>query len=162
MGFWPRQVGQPVVSDASEFIVSQENNQPLRLLSSALGEGQVDFFSHCPESRRTLSLAARSCPWLAVAPDRRSIGRFCRMDGAAQGDSCAVRDIRVTMPAAGGLLKAVKLAAELRLPVRVLAGQPTADTLAELSETPGPLPSWTDGRGAGGVFQHFACCNVWL
>jgi hypothetical protein len=49
-------------------------------------------------------------------------------------DACAVRDIRVTIPAAPGLLKAVKLAAALRLPVRVLPGQPTAEALAELGE----------------------------
>ena len=50
-------------------------------------------------------------------------------------DAYAVRDVRVTMPAAPGLLKAIKLAAALRLPVRVLPGQPTAEALAELSET---------------------------
>ncbi len=42
-------------------------------------------------------------------------------------DVCAVRDIRVTMPAGPVCLKAVKLAAALRLPVRVLPGQPTAE-----------------------------------
>ena len=46
-------------------------------------------------------------------------------------DAYAVRDVRVTMPAAPGLLKAIKLAAALRLPVRVLPGQPTAEALAE-------------------------------
>jgi hypothetical protein len=49
-------------------------------------------------------------------------------------DACAVRDIRVTIRAVPGLLKAVKLAAALRLPVRILPGQPAAETLAELSE----------------------------
>src|SRR3984893_19607299 len=45
-----------------------------------------------------------------------------------------VRDVRVSMPAAPGFLKAVKLAASLRLPVRVLPGQPTPEVLAELTE----------------------------
>ena len=49
-------------------------------------------------------------------------------------DVCAVRDVRVSMPAAPGFLKAVKLAASLRLPVRVLPGQPPPEVLAELTE----------------------------
>ena len=49
-------------------------------------------------------------------------------------DACAVRDIRVTVPAAPGLMKAIKLAAALRLPVRVLPGQPTAEVLEELHD----------------------------
>ena len=49
-------------------------------------------------------------------------------------DACAVRDIRVTVPAAPGLAKAVRLAAALRLPVRVLPGQPTAEVLNELRD----------------------------
>jgi hypothetical protein len=47
-------------------------------------------------------------------------------------DACAVRAIRVTMPAAPGLTKAIRLAAALRLPVRVLPRQPTAEVLEEL------------------------------
>ena len=49
-------------------------------------------------------------------------------------DVCAVREVRVSMPATPGFLKAVKLAASLRLPVRVLPGQPTSEVLAELRE----------------------------
>ena len=48
-------------------------------------------------------------------------------------DACAVRDIRVTMPAAPGFTKAIRLAAALRLPVRVLPGQPSAEALEELA-----------------------------
>ena len=47
-------------------------------------------------------------------------------------DAYAVRAIRVTMPAAPGLTKAIRLAAALRLPVRVLPGQPSAAALEEL------------------------------
>jgi hypothetical protein len=47
-------------------------------------------------------------------------------------DACAVSAIRVTIPAAPGLTKAIRLAAALRLPVRVLPGQPTAEALEEL------------------------------
>jgi hypothetical protein len=49
-------------------------------------------------------------------------------------DAYAVRAIRVTMPAAPGLTKAIRLAAALRLPVRVLPGQPSAAALEELHD----------------------------
>jgi len=49
-------------------------------------------------------------------------------------DAYAVRAIRVTMPAAPGLTKAIRLAAALRLPVRVLPGQPSAEALVELHD----------------------------
>lgn len=49
-------------------------------------------------------------------------------------DACAVRAIRVTIPAAPGLTKAIRLAAALRLPVRVLPGQPSAEALEELRD----------------------------
>jgi hypothetical protein len=49
-------------------------------------------------------------------------------------DACAAREVRVTMPAAPGLAKAVRLAAALRLPVRVLPGQPPDEVLEELSD----------------------------
>lgn len=49
-------------------------------------------------------------------------------------DVCAVRDVRVSIPASPGLFKAVKLATSLGLPIRILPGQPTAEVLSELSE----------------------------
>ena len=49
-------------------------------------------------------------------------------------DVSATRDLRVSMPAAPGFFKAVKLAASLRLPIRLLPGQPTPEVLAELAE----------------------------
>jgi hypothetical protein len=49
-------------------------------------------------------------------------------------DVYAVRAIRVTIPAAPGLTKAIRLAAALRLPVRVLPGQPSPDVLKELHD----------------------------
>jgi hypothetical protein len=44
------------------------------------------------------------------------------------------RDVRVTIPAKAGFLKAIRLAVSLQLPVRLLPGQPDATTVAELSE----------------------------
>jgi len=49
-------------------------------------------------------------------------------------DVSATRDLRVSMPAVPGFFKAVKLAASLRLPIRLLPGQPNQEVLAELTE----------------------------
>jgi hypothetical protein len=49
-------------------------------------------------------------------------------------DVCAVRDVRVSMLASPGFLKALKLALALRLPVRLLPGQPAPEVCAELTE----------------------------
>ena len=45
-----------------------------------------------------------------------------------------VREVRVTMPAIPGFMKALRLAAALQLRVRLLPGQPSAEALAELTE----------------------------
>ena len=68
-------------------------------------------------------------------------------------DASAVRAIRVTMPAAPGLAKAIRLAAALRLPVRVLPGQPSAGALEELRERFAVLSSRANGRNACGVLS---------
>lgn len=47
---------------------------------------------------------------------------------------CAVRDVRVSMQASPGFLRALKLAVALRLPVRLLPGQPAPEVCAELTE----------------------------
>jgi hypothetical protein len=49
-------------------------------------------------------------------------------------DVLAVRDVRVSMPATPGFLKAVRLAASLGLPVRLLPGQPSVEAVEELEE----------------------------
>ena len=49
-------------------------------------------------------------------------------------DVRAARDVRVSIPAKPGFLKAVRLAASLGLPVRLLPGQPAAEVLDELQE----------------------------
>lgn len=45
-----------------------------------------------------------------------------------------VREVRVTMPATPGFMKALRLAASLQLRVRLLPGQPSAAILTELTE----------------------------
>ncbi len=49
-------------------------------------------------------------------------------------DVRAARDVRATIPAATGLMKAARLAASLGLPIRILPGQPTGEILALLEE----------------------------
>jgi hypothetical protein len=49
-------------------------------------------------------------------------------------DVLTVRDVRVSMPASPGFLRALKVAVALRLPVRLLPGQPSSETLIELLE----------------------------
>jgi hypothetical protein len=49
-------------------------------------------------------------------------------------DVSAAHDLRVSTPAVPGFFKAVKLAASLRLPIRLLPGQPTPEVPAELTE----------------------------
>lgn len=44
-----------------------------------------------------------------------------------------VREVRVTMPATAGFLKALRLAAALQLRVRLLPGQPSAEAISELT-----------------------------
>jgi hypothetical protein len=45
-----------------------------------------------------------------------------------------VRPVRVTIPVKPGFLKALRLAASLQIPVRLLPGQPDSQLLAELTE----------------------------
>lgn len=49
-------------------------------------------------------------------------------------DARLVRGVRVTMPAVRGFMKALRLAASLQLPVRLLPGQPSGEAIAELTE----------------------------
>lgn len=45
-----------------------------------------------------------------------------------------VRPVRIAIPAKPGFLKALRLAASLQLPVRLMPGQPSVEVLAELTE----------------------------
>jgi hypothetical protein len=140
--------------------VAQEVYQSLRFLPAALAEGQGDrSFVAVLRSRdelcRWLGEPVRGLQWIRV---EGLLGDPDAWAPAASGSSqvpldvvfsdpasefsdlyrlvdiCAVRDVRVSMPAVPGFLKAVKLAASLRLPVRVIPGQPTPEVLAELTE----------------------------
>ncbi len=64
-----------------------------------------------------------------AAPDSEFSGLYRLVD------VCAARNVRVSMPALPGFSKAVRLAAALRLPVRLLPGQPGPEVLRELADT---------------------------
>jgi len=140
--------------------VAQEVYQSLRFLPAALAQGQGDRpFVAVVRSReelcRWLGEPVRGLQWIQVegllgdpdawAPAASDASRVpldvVFSDPSSEFsdlyrlvDVCAVRDVRVSMPAAADFLKAVKLATSLRLPVRVLPGQPTPEVLDELTE----------------------------
>jgi hypothetical protein len=140
--------------------VSEEAQPSLRILPSALAETQGDLpFVAIVRSRQELSRWLNNplpgLRWLQVEgmlgdPDawREAAHNDSNIpfdvvlsDPASEFsdlyrvvDAYAARAIRVTMPAAPGLTKAIRLAAALRLPVRVLPGQPSTEALVELHD----------------------------
>jgi hypothetical protein len=140
--------------------VSEKVYQSLRLLPSALAETEGDrSFVVIVRSREELcrwlrdplpglewlqveGILGDSDAWTEAAHSDASVSLDVVLSDPSSEfsdlyklvDACAVHDFRVTIPARPGLLKAVKLAAALRFPVRVLPGQPTAEVLAELKE----------------------------
>jgi hypothetical protein len=152
---------QPLVNDFTEHIcVPQEVYQSLRFVPAALAEEQGDRpFVAVVRSRdelcRWLGEPLRGLQWIQVERLLSDPNAWApAASGASQVpldvvlsdpgsefsdlyrlvDVCAVRNVRVSIPAAPGFLKAVKLAASLRLPVRILPGQPIPEVLAELTE----------------------------
>jgi hypothetical protein len=152
---------QPLVTGFPElFGVPQEVYQPLRYLPSALAGGQgarpfVALAGNPDELLRWLVEPPGGLQWIEIEGLLDDLEAWApRMRGASNApldvvltdparefanlyglvDVCATRDLRVTVPAAPGFLKAVKLAASLRFPIRLLPGQPTAGVLAELTE----------------------------
>ena len=154
-------MGQPVVGDFNGHIcVAQEINQSLGFLLSALAEEQGDQpFVAIVKSRDELcrwlgeplgglqwiqieELLGDPDAWAQAASDVSQVPLDVVLSDPASEfsdlyrlvDVCTMHDVRVTMPAAPGFLKAIKLAASSRLPVRVIPGQPTPEVLAELME----------------------------
>jgi hypothetical protein len=156
-----RCMGQPLVADSTEHIyVPQEVYQSLRFVPAALAEAEGDrpfvvVVRSRVELNRWLGEPLRGPEWIQVegllgdpdawapaAPGASHVPLDVVISDPASEfsdlyrlvDICAVRDVRVSIPAAPGFLKAVKLAASLRLPVRILPGQPSPEVLAELTE----------------------------
>jgi hypothetical protein len=140
--------------------VSEEKYPIIKILPSALAETQGDEpFVAIVRSREELcrwlrrplpglgwlqveGLLGDSDAWIEAAHSGSDLSLDLILADASSEfpelyklvDVSAVHDVRVTIQARPGLLKAVKLAAALRFPIRILPGQPKADVLAELKE----------------------------
>src|SRR5215471_16903782 len=140
--------------------MSEECHPPISILPSPLAETQGDrpfvaIVRSREEFRRWLTnplpglrwlqvegMLGDSEAWMEAAHSRSNIPLDVVLTDPALEfsylyrlvDACAVRAIRVAMPAAPGLTKALRLAAALRLPVRVLPGQPSAEALVGLHD----------------------------
>jgi hypothetical protein len=140
--------------------VSEENYPVIRILPSALAETPSgEPFVAIVRSRDELCRWLRDPPtglswlqvegilgdsdaWTEAAHSGSDISLDLILDDPSSEfpelyklvDVSAVHDVRVTIQARPGLLKAVKLAAALRFPIRLLPGQPQADVLAELKQ----------------------------
>lgn len=161
LGPTPRQLDQSLVTDpVGSASVSEDHNQWLGILPSALAEGQGErAFVAIVRSREELCRWLRDPPpglqwlqveellgdseaWIEAAHGDSSISLDVVLSDPASEfsdlyrlvDACAVRSVRVTIRVAPGFSKAAKLAAALRLPIRLLPGQPATDVLAELQE----------------------------
>jgi hypothetical protein len=162
MGFSAsRSVDQPVVKRYSgSSCVPEESYPSLRILPSALAETQGDQpFAAIVRSREELcrwlrdplpglrwlqveGILGDSDAWIEAAHSGSDVSLDLILANPSSEfsdlykvvDTCRVHDLRVTIQAGPGLLKAVKLAAALRFPIRVLPGQPKAGVLAELKE----------------------------
>jgi hypothetical protein len=147
-------------SDGGSICMSEEAHPPISILPSALAETQGDLpFVAIVRSRRELcrwlgnplpglrwlqleGMLGDQEAWREAAHNDSNIPFDVVLSDPALEfsdlyrvvDAYAVRAIRVTMPAAPGLTKAIRLAAALRLPVRVLPGQPSPEALEELRE----------------------------
>jgi hypothetical protein len=154
-------MGQSLVSDSTgQNCMPQEIDRSLWFLPAALAEGRSDrpfvaLVSTRDELWRWLGDPLPGLQWIQVegllsdpeawTPAARGNSQIA-LDVVVSDpgsefpdlyrlvDVCAVRDVRVSMQAAPGFLKGVKLASSLRLPIRLLPGQPTSEVLAELAE----------------------------
>ena len=145
MGSWSsrRSMDQSMVSDTTGYIcVSEEDYPSLRILPSALAEGQGDRpFVAIVRSREELcrwlrdplpglkwlqveGMLGDSDAWTEAAHSDSDVSLDLVLSDPASEfsdlyklvDACAVHDVRVTILARPGLLKAVKLAAALSTP----------------------------------------------
>ena len=140
--------------------MSEEATSPLRILPSGLAEANGDLpFVAIVRNREELfrwlrgplpglrwlqveGMLGDSEAWAEAAHDKSHIPFDVVLSDPASEfsnlyrlvDSSAEREVRVTVPAGPGLAKAVRLAAALRFPVRILPGQPKAGALDELRE----------------------------
>jgi hypothetical protein len=89
---------------------------------------QVEGLLHDPDAWALAAQGASEIPFdVVMSQPEKEFADLYRLV-----DVHMVRDVSVTMPATPGFTKALRLAAALQLPVRLLPGQPSAEMLAEL------------------------------
>lgn len=137
----PQEVNKPLVflradskkdADDQPFVVVVSNrsdlNRWLRDSSPALQWIEVEGLLGDPEAWALAAQGEDEVPLdVILSEPGREFADLYRLV-----DVRSVRDVRVSMPAAPGFLRALRLAASLGLPVRLLLGQPPAEALEEL------------------------------
>ena len=159
--WWRWGLGKPLVDDSIELLnMTQEIDRALRFLPAALAEGTNDrpFVAvvrtrdelcrwlersiDCLQWIQVEELAGDAEAWALAAHGNSEIPLDVILANPASEfsdlyrlvDVCAMRDVRVSIPALPGFLKALKLAVSLQIPVRILPGQPNFAVLKELME----------------------------
>jgi hypothetical protein len=121
-------------SDIHPFVVVLRDREQLgvwlRDRSPGLQWIEVEGLLNDPEVWQLAAEAGGEVPFDVILIDPgKEFAELYRLVDVRSG-----RNVRVSMPAKPGFLKAVRLAASLGLPVRLLPRQPTAEVLAELQE----------------------------
>jgi hypothetical protein len=135
--------GQPILFVPSELVVEQSGHPFVVIVKSR--EELCQWVSNPPAGLQWLEvngLPGDADVWEPAAQSGMNVPMdvFLANPGSQfsdlyrLADVCAVRDVRVSMPARPGFLRAVKLAIALQLPVRLLPGQPNPEVLTELAE----------------------------
>lgn len=135
----PQEANKPLIflqaekdADEQPFVVVVSNrsdlNRWLRDSSPALQWIEVEGLLDDPEAWALAAQGEDEVPLdVVLSEPGREFADLYRLV-----DVRSVRDVRVSMPAAPGFLRALRLAASLGLPVRLLPGQPSAEALEEL------------------------------
>lgn len=124
-------------------LVDGTESSPFVAVATSAGEIETLQASRSPSLQwvQVLGLLGNPQVWQALARSRDAVPLDVVVPTASFSDLYRLvdvrngRDVRVTVPVEPGLSKAVRLAASLGFPIRLLPGQPTGESLAELEKT---------------------------
>lgn len=123
---WGRQLDQPALT----FVPVNSRADFERLLDGEAEGLRVEGLLEDAEVWARAAQGSRGMPLdVVLTSPSREFSLLYRL-----ADVRLVRPVGVTLMAAPGLLKALRMAASLQLPVRILPGQPDASVLAELRQ----------------------------
>jgi hypothetical protein len=164
----PQELGKPLIflqadleqrpCDAPFVVIVRSNDELMRWLhdrSPGLQWIQVEGLLGEPDAWAFAAQGASDIPLDVVlsAPGSEFADLYRLVD------VLAVRDVRVSMPATPGFLKAVRLAASLGLRVRLLPGHPSAEALQELAEA---LPFYLHDPMVEAPIEFFHSALAWM